>query len=184
MDPTLATGRWPLARALLAAGALIAAAPAARADPPTFFACIGDGCEYADAAPSSAACAAAATNPDTFHKAFARGCIAQRDFSHRAPARVDDCAAGGERCAKRRDAALGNALDPVRLPTVEVVAELEPDDAPSPTLERRFAAALVQGNPEMAGGKIRHGAYHALGMYWGAEPLSFLYLNLRYGLFE
>ena len=79
---------------------------------------------------------------------------------------------------------MGNALDPVRLPTVEVVAELEPDDAPSPTLERRFATALVRGNPEVAGGKIRHGAFRALGVYWGAEPLSFLYLNLRYGLFE
>ena len=44
-------------------------------------------------------------------------------------------------------------------------------------MDRRFANALNQGNPEVPGGKIRHGAYYDGYVYWGGDPLSFLWLN-------
>jgi len=44
-------------------------------------------------------------------------------------------------------------------------------------MDRRFASALNRGNPEVPGGKIRHGAYYDGFVYWGADPLSFLWLN-------
>jgi len=105
------------------------------------------------------------------HLAFARGCIARRDFSRPSgPVREVTTAPAKS--------------EAVTLPTVEVFGTLEPD-APAPgTVEQRFAATLVQGNPEVPGGKIRHGAFHALGMYWGSDPLTFLYYNVRYGLSE
>jgi hypothetical protein len=114
-------------------------------------------------------CAVAATTPETYHLAFARGCIARRDFA---------------RPAEASDATRAVKGDAVKLPPVEVFGTAEPELLSPPTLEARFAAALVRGNPEVAGGKIRHGAYHALGMYWGSDPLTFLYYNLRYGLGE
>ena len=70
------------------------------------------------------------------------------------------------------------------LPAIDVVGSRESPDERLPTLEERFASTLDRGNPEVAGGKIRHGAFYALGMYWGSDPLTFLYLNLRYGIFE
>lgn len=45
-------------------------------------------------------------------------------------------------------------------------------------VEQRFAASLNAGNPEVAGGKIRHGAYYDGGLYWANEPLEFIYLNI------
>lgn len=156
---------------LVVAASLLATAPHLRADPSSFSACAGDDCGYPPATRSSPApCAAAVSDPGNFHNAFARGCLARRDFA-RAPS-------SGE--APRVE-----STDPERI-TVHVwgTAESEPDGAPSPTLEDRFATVLVRGNPEVPGGKIRHGAFHALGMYWGSDPLSFLYLNLRYGRFE
>jgi len=72
----------------------------------------------------------------------------------------------------------------VSLPPIEVLGFRESSEERLPTQEERFASALDRGNPIVAGGKSRHGAYHALGVYWGAEPLSFLYLNIRYGLVE
>jgi len=44
-------------------------------------------------------------------------------------------------------------------------------------LEQRFAASLNQGNPEIRGGKIRHGAFYDGFIYWGNDPVSFLWLN-------
>jgi hypothetical protein len=44
-------------------------------------------------------------------------------------------------------------------------------------MDWRFANALNRGNPEMPAGKIRHGAYYDGFVYWGADPLSFLWLN-------
>lgn len=177
-DPPLTIAQ---AAAFFVAASFAATTPV-MADPPSVGACLGNGCEFAAAPAASAPCAAAATNPDTVHQAFARGCIAQRDFSRRAPVRAEDCAAGDARCTASRGDAQGTALDPVRLPPVEVVGAPESDEVVPATLERRFAAQLNQGNPEVPGGKIRHGAFHALGVYWGADPLSFLYYNLRYGL--
>jgi hypothetical protein len=43
--------------------------------------------------------------------------------------------------------------------------------------EQRFAAALNRGNPEVPGGKIRHGAFYDGFVYWGSDPSSFLWLN-------
>ena len=43
--------------------------------------------------------------------------------------------------------------------------------------EERFASALNRGNPEVPGGKVRHGAYYDGFVYWGGDPLSFLWLN-------
>jgi len=43
--------------------------------------------------------------------------------------------------------------------------------------EQRFANSLNRGNPEVPGGKIRHGAYYDGFVYWGSDPLSFLWLN-------
>ena len=43
--------------------------------------------------------------------------------------------------------------------------------------EQRFAAALNRGNPEVPGGKIRHGALYDGFVYWGSDPSSFLWLN-------
>ena len=155
-------------RALVATAflALALAAPAAHADAPVLAGCIGAGCEFASA--PLALCAAAATSPESHYLAFSRGCIARRDFS---------------RVAGPRATAPASASDGGRI-TVDVFGFVEPDAGPAPTLEARFAGALVQGNPEVAGGKIRRGAYYALGMYWGSDPLTFLYYNLRYGLFE
>ena len=44
-------------------------------------------------------------------------------------------------------------------------------------MDRRFANGLNRGNPEVPGGKIRHGAYYDGFVYWGGDPLSFLWLN-------
>jgi hypothetical protein len=43
--------------------------------------------------------------------------------------------------------------------------------------EQRFANTLNRGNPEVPGGKIRRGAYYDGFVYWGGDPLSFLWLN-------
>lgn len=148
--------------------------------PPSLFACMGEGCEAVGAdPPPTPVCAAAATDPEAFNQVFARGCLAKRDFGHARSGQDAGCSRSDPGCAAR---GTGSALDPVRLPTVEVIALPESDEILPPTLETRFASALVLGNPEVSGGKIRHGAFHALGMYWGSDPLSFLYLNLRHGL--
>jgi hypothetical protein len=46
------------------------------------------------------------------------------------------------------------------------------------TVEQRFAGALNRGNPEVAGGKIRYGAFYDGFVYWGSDPLSFVWLNV------
>lgn len=50
---------------------------------------------------------------------------------------------------------------------------------PPGTLEQRFANALNAGNPEVSGGQIRHGTYYDGLLYWGSDPLSFVYYNIR-----
>jgi hypothetical protein len=59
----------------------------------------------------------------------------------------------------------------------------KPRRAPG-TLEQRFAHALNAGNPEVGGGQIRHGTYYDGFLYWGSDPLSFLYYNIRNRLLE
>jgi hypothetical protein len=51
---------------------------------------------------------------------------------------------------------------------------------PAPrSVEQKFADALNEGNPEVAGGWIRHGMYYDGVFYWGRDPLSFIYNNVR-----
>ena len=69
-----------------------------------------------------------------------------------------------------------------RIPVTRIFVEGLPDSdsrkaRPVP-LEQRFASSLNQGNPEVAGGKMRHGAYYDGGLYWANEPLEFIYLNI------
>ena len=61
---------------------------------------------------------------------------------------------------------------------VEGIAESDSRKAPPQTKEQRFAAALNAGNPEVNGGKIRHGMFYDGGVYWAPEPLAFIYYNI------
>ena len=61
---------------------------------------------------------------------------------------------------------------------VEGRADPEFRKGPPQTTEQRFAAALNAGNPEVNGGKIRHGMFYDGGVYWAPEPLSFIYYNI------
>ena len=167
-----------------AAAALVLAigpAPAAAADAAD---CAGPACPAAPADARDAPCRIGDPSGAQPHRQFEAGCVARRTFA--GPGPRDRCPPGTPACAASDVAAApGNeAGTPVSLPPIEVLGFRESPEERLPTLEERFASALDRGNPAVAGGKVRHGAYHALGMYWGAEPLSFLYLNLRYGLLE
>src|SRR5262245_14075351 len=61
------------------------------------------------------------------------------------------------------------ALIPIDRIYVEGRAESEKKELPM-TKEQRFAAALNAGNPEVASGKIRHGMFYDMGVYWAPEP--------------
>jgi hypothetical protein len=66
-----------------------------------------------------------------------------------------------------------------RLTIERIFVEGMPDEATRKRreMDRRFSNALNRGNPEVPGGKIRHGAYYDGFVYWGGDPLSFLWLN-------
>ena len=49
---------------------------------------------------------------------------------------------------------------------------------PPRSVEQKFADALNEGNPEVAGGWIRHGTFYDGVFYWGHDPLSFVYYNV------
>jgi hypothetical protein len=50
---------------------------------------------------------------------------------------------------------------------------------PAPrSVEQKFADALNEGNPEVAGGQMRHGVFYDGYVYWGSDPLSFVYYNI------
>jgi hypothetical protein len=61
---------------------------------------------------------------------------------------------------------------------VEGLPDPESRKARPQTVEQRFAGALNRGNPEVAGGKIRYGAFYDGFVYWGSDPLSFVWLNV------
>ena len=67
---------------------------------------------------------------------------------------------------------------PIERIYVEGRAESDFRKGPPQTTEQRFAAALNAGNPEVNGGKIRHGMFYDGGVYWAPEPLSFIYYNI------
>jgi hypothetical protein len=50
---------------------------------------------------------------------------------------------------------------------------------PPRSVEQKFADALNEGNPEVAGGWMRHGMFYDGVFYWGHDPLSFLYYNVK-----
>ena len=50
---------------------------------------------------------------------------------------------------------------------------------PARSVEQKFSEALNEGNPEVAGGWIRHGTFYDGVFYWGRDPLSFVYYNVR-----
>ena len=66
-----------------------------------------------------------------------------------------------------------------RLTIERIFVEGVPDSAQLEKrfLEQRFAASLNRGNPEIRGGKVRHGAFYDGFIYWGNDPVSFLWLN-------
>jgi hypothetical protein len=50
---------------------------------------------------------------------------------------------------------------------------------PPRSVEQKFAEALNEGNPEVAGGWMRHGMFYDGVFYWGRDPLSFVYYNVK-----
>jgi hypothetical protein len=61
---------------------------------------------------------------------------------------------------------------------VEGLADSDGRRAQPQTVEQRFAGALNRGNPEVPGGKIRHGTFYDGFVYWGRDPLEFAWLNI------
>jgi hypothetical protein len=55
---------------------------------------------------------------------------------------------------------------------------------PPRSVEQKFADALNAGNPEVPNGWIRHGVFYDGVFYWGADPLSFIYYNVKNRLAE
>jgi hypothetical protein len=55
---------------------------------------------------------------------------------------------------------------------------------PPRSVEQKFAEALNEGNPEVAGGWIRHGTFYDGVFYWGHDPLSFVYYNVKNRLLD
>ena len=50
---------------------------------------------------------------------------------------------------------------------------------PPRSVEQKFSDALNEGNPEVAGGWMRHGMFYDGVFYWGHDPLSFVYYNVK-----
>ena len=63
---------------------------------------------------------------------------------------------------------------------IYVEGRADPDRRMPPprSVEQKFAEALNEGNPEVAGGWIRHGTFYDGVFYWGHDPLSFVYYNV------
>jgi hypothetical protein len=81
---------------------------------------------------------------------------------------------------KKEEARVADELARLPIDTIYVEgrAESEWRKAPWQTTEQRFASALNAGNPEVNGGKIRHGMFYDGGVYWAPEPLTFIYYNI------
>jgi hypothetical protein len=75
-----------------------------------------------------------------------------------------------------------------QIETVRIIVEghRDPDRRMPPprSVEQKFTEALNEGNPEVSGGWIRHGMYYDGFVYWGRDPLSFIYNNLRGGILD
>ena len=81
---------------------------------------------------------------------------------------------------KKEEARIADELSRLPVDKIYVEGRTERDGriGPAQTTEQRFAAALNAGNPEVNGGKIRHGMFYDGGVYWAPEPLSFIYYNI------
>ena len=79
----------------------------------------------------------------------------------------------------RKDEAAEKTLE-ARYPVlrIDVEAHRERTHPPPGTVEERFANVLNRGNPQVEGGEIRHGAFYDGYLYWGSDPLSFIWLNV------
>ena len=83
------------------------------------------------------------------------------------------------RCARRRHARPRSSAGCLSIASSSRASRNPTDRREAPrTKEQKFAAALNAGNPEVAGGKIRHGMFYDGGVYWAPEPLSFIYYNI------
>ena len=142
-------------------------------------ACVGAGCDFVLGTDLTSPCRIADVDAGSPVRRFDRACLAARRTFTTARAPLGCDAARGE-CTEPAPAA--RVSDGATIETVEVFGLREAPDVVVPRLEQRVADALNRGNPEIAGGKVRHGVFYALGMYWGSDPLTFLYYNLRYGL--
>ena len=81
---------------------------------------------------------------------------------------------------KKEEARLADELTRLPIDRIYVEGRAESDGKKEPpmTKEQKFAMALNAGNPEVNGGKIRHGMFYDGGLYWTPEPLSFIYYNI------
>jgi hypothetical protein len=81
---------------------------------------------------------------------------------------------------KKEEARIADELSRLPIDKIYVEGRTERDGriGPPQTTEQRFASALNAGNPEVNGGKIRHGMFYDGGVYWAPEPLSFIYYNI------
>jgi len=97
------------------------------------------------------------------------------------PPRSTGPAAAAEPAPRRKEEArIADEIRRIPIDTIYVEGRAESDGAKAPpqTKEQRFSAALNAGNPEVSGGKMRHGTFYDNGVYWGADPLSFVYYNI------
>ena len=81
---------------------------------------------------------------------------------------------------KKEEARVADELTRLPIDKIYVEGRAESDGKKEPPLtkEQRFASALNAGNPEVSGGKMRHGMFYDGGVYWAPEPLSFIYYNI------
>ncbi|HEY3531793.1 MAG TPA: hypothetical protein VG840_10915 [Casimicrobiaceae bacterium] len=56
----------------------------------------------------------------------------------------------------------------------------DPFAAPPRTKEQQFADALNEGSPEMIAGRSYDGYYYDGTLFWGSDPLSFAWRNVKH----
>jgi hypothetical protein len=56
----------------------------------------------------------------------------------------------------------------------------DPFAPPPRTKEQQFADALNEGNPEMIAGRTYDGYYYDGTLFWGSDPLSFAWRNVKH----
>jgi hypothetical protein len=73
---------------------------------------------------------------------------------------------------------------PVHVERIEVQGfrERDPFAPPPRTTEQTFAEALNQGSPELIAGRIYDGYYYDGTLFWGSDPLSFAWKNVKHWL--